>query len=157
LNGTFPAVFWYVPCMDIRLSGHGAFRTQYHVVWIPKYRRRILNPGLAAYLPRVLAKILREMPGVEIDEINVQPDHVHAVMVIPPKYAVSAVIGRLKGQSASALRKKFVWLGRVYWNENVVWSPGYFVSTVGIDEKRILAYVRYQQGQDSGQAKLVLE
>ncbi|MFH2063009.1 MAG: IS200/IS605 family transposase [bacterium] len=143
--------------MDIRLSGHGAHRTQYRVVWIPKYRRRILNPGLAAYLPRVFAKTLREMPGVGIDETNVRPDHVHAVTAVPPRYAVSAVTGRLKGQSSSALRKRFGWLEKVFWNENVVWSPGYFVSTVGIDEKRILAHVRYQQGQDSGQAKLVLK
>ena len=143
--------------MEIRLSGHGAYRTQYHVVWIPKYRRRILNAGLAAYLPRVFAKILREMPGVEMNELNIQPDHIHAVMVIPPKYAVSSVIGRLKGQSSSVLRKRFDWLGKAYWKENIVWSPGYFVSTVGIDEKRILAYVRYQQVQDSGQAKLVFK
>ena len=77
-------------------------------------------------------------------------------MVIPPKYAVSEVIGRLKGRSASILRKKFKWLEKVYWKENIVWSPGYFVSTVGINEEAILRYVKYQQDQDSGQAKLDL-
>ena len=77
-------------------------------------------------------------------------------MVIPPKYSVSEVIGRLKGQTASQLRKKFAWLEKVYWAENIVWSPGYFVSTVGIDEEKIIKYVKWQQRQDSGQAKLEL-
>ena len=100
--------------------------------------------------------MLKEMSGVEIVEQNIQVDHIHTVMIIPPKYAVSDVIGRLKGRSASLLRKQFQWLERVYWKENIVWSPGYFVSTVGVDEEQILRYVKYQQDQDSGQAKLDL-
>ena len=94
------------------------------------------------------------MPGVEILEINIQPDHIHGVVIIPPKYAVSAVMERIKGRSASMLRKKFAWLAKVYWKENVVWSPGYFVSTVGVNEQQIIRYVRWQGSQDSGQAKL---
>jgi len=139
-----------------RVSNHSVYRTEYHVVWIPKYRRRILNPGVAAYLAKLFPKLLRQLPGVEIVLQNIQPDHLHAVMVIPPRYAVSDVIGRLKCQSASLLRKQFGWLDRVYWKENVVWSPGYFVSTVGVDEAKILAYVRWQERQDSGQAQLEL-
>lgn len=95
------------------------------------------------------------MPGVEIEEQNILVDHIHSIMIIPPKYAVSAVIGRLKGQSASMMRKKFDWLKKVYWKENIVWSPGYFVSTVGLDEKRIKQYVKWQADQDSGRAQLV--
>ena len=96
------------------------------------------------------------MPGVEIIEQNMQADHIHTIMIIPPKYSVSSVIGRLKGQSASKLRKKFEWLKKVYWKENIVWSPGYFVSTIGLNEEQILKYVKWQQSQDSGQAKLDL-
>ena len=96
------------------------------------------------------------MPGVEILEKNMQVDHIHAIMMIPPKYAVSDVIGRIKGRSASMLRKKFAWLGKVYWKERIVWSPGYFVSTIGLNEKQIMRYVRWQGHQDSGQAKLDL-
>ena len=142
--------------MENRLSGHSVYRTEYHVVWIPKYRRRILNPGVKGYLIRVLPKILEHMPGVEIIEQNIQVDHIHAVMIIPPKYSVSDVIGRIKGQSASKLRKKFKWLAKVYWKENVVWSPGYFASTIGLNEHEIIKYVRWQQSQDSGQASLDL-
>jgi putative transposase len=140
--------------MEIRLSGHGAYRTEYHVVWIAKYRRRILNPGVANYLRKLFLKVLRRMPGCEIVQQNIQVDYIHMVMVIPPKYAVSGVIGQIKQWTASELRKKFSFLRKVYWREAVVWSPGYFVSTVGIDEDTIIAYAKWQQHQDSGQAKL---
>jgi putative transposase len=77
-------------------------------------------------------------------------------MIIPPQYAVSTIIGKIKGMTSSELRKKFEWLKGKYWKENIVWSPGYFVSTVGIEEEKILKYVEYQGRQDSGQAKLDL-
>lgn len=76
------------------------------------------------------------------------------VMIIPPKYAVSDVIKKIKEVTSINLRKKLDWLKKVYWKEGVIWSPGYFVSTIGIDEKEIIKYVRWQQSQDSGQAKL---
>jgi len=139
--------------METRLSGHSVCRTEYHVVWIPKYRRRILNPGVREYLSKLFPKLLKELPGCEVVEQNIQPDHIHTVMVIPLRYAVSEVVGRLKGQTASLLRKKFLWLSETYWKEYIVWSPGYFVSTVGIDEARIIKYVRWQDRQDSGQTK----
>ena len=66
------------------------------------------------------------------------------------------MVGQIKQPTASKLREKFSWLEKVYWNESVVWSPGYFVSTVGLNEKQILAYVRWQTHQDSGQAKFEL-
>ena len=142
--------------METRFSGHSVYRTEYHIVWIPKYRRRILNPGVRGYLSKLFPKILRGMPGCEILEQNIQVDHIHLLMVIPPKYAVSVVIGRMKQYTASRMREKFAWLEKVYWKERVVWSPGYFVSTVGLDEKQITEYVKWQAHQDSGQAKLEL-
>ncbi len=75
------------------------------------------------------------------------------VMVIPPKYAIADVMGQLKSQSSSIMRKKFDWLDKVYWKENIVWSPGYFVSSVGVDEQTIKRYVEYQGQQDSGQLR----
>jgi putative transposase len=95
-------------------------------VWIPKYRRRILNSGVAEYLEKLWPKIIKGMPGVEMIQQNIQVDHIHTIMIIPPKYSVSEVIGRLKGRSASKLRKKFTWLENVYWKENLVWSPWIF-------------------------------
>ena len=142
--------------MDIRLSGHTAYRTEYHIVWIPKYRHRILNPGVKGYLEKLFPKVIEQLPGCEIIKCSIQSDHIHMVMIIPPKYAVSTVVGKIKGMTGSELRKKFEWLNKRYWKENIVWSPGYFVSTVGIEEEKVLKYVEYQGRQDSGQAKLEL-
>lgn len=97
------------------------------------------------------------MPGVDIVEKSIQVDHIHLVMIIPPKYAVSDVVGRIKQYTAEKLRKKFAFLQKVYWKEQIVWSEGYFVSSVGdIDEKQIIKYVKWQQSQDSGQIQLKL-
>ena len=142
--------------MEVRKSSHGVYQLQYHVVWVCKYRRRILNPGVCAYIRRMMPKLLRSMPGVEIETIGFDVDHLHMVMVIPPKYSISAVMGKLKSQSASQLRKTFRWLEKVYWEENIAWSPGYFVSSVGIDEHTIKKYVEYQGKQDSGQLRMKL-
>ena len=93
--------------MEIRVSGHSSYRTEYHVVWIPKYRRRILNPGVKAYLEKVLPDVVAKMPGCEIVKHNILRDHIHMIMIIPPKYAVSDVIGRIKGITSSKLRREF--------------------------------------------------
>ena len=121
------------------------------MIWVCKYRRKILNAGVVEFMGKILVKLLKSMPGVKIEKIGFDEDHVHFVMIIPPKYSISSVVAQLKSQSASMLRKKFQWLQRVYWKENIVWSPGYFVSSVGIDEKVILKYVEQQGRQDSGQ------
>ena len=142
--------------MDVRVSAHSAYYLQYHVVWVCKYRRRILKPGVAEYLRKVLMGLLRQMPGVEIETIGFDGDHFHMVMIIPPKYSISDVMGRLKSQTSSRMRKKFDWLSKVYWSDNIVWSPGYFVSSVGVDEQTIKKYVEYQGRQDSGQHREVL-
>lgn len=96
------------------------------------------------------------MPGVKVETIGFDQDHLHMVMVIPPKYSIAAIMGKLKSQSASSLREAFEWLGKVYWKENIVWSPGYFVSSVGVDEKVIKKYVEYQGRKDSGQLRMKL-
>ena len=96
------------------------------------------------------------MPGVELETIGFDEDHLHMVMIIPPKYSIAEVMGQLKSQSSSQLRKKYSWLSKVYWKENVVWSPGYFVSSVGIDEKIIKSYAEHQGQQDSGQLRMEL-
>ncbi|MDR2173793.1 MAG: IS200/IS605 family transposase [Burkholderiales bacterium] len=142
--------------MEVTKSAHSVYSLKYHVVWVCKYRRRILNPALEVYLRRVLPKLLRSMPGVEIETIGFDQDHLHMVMVISPKYSIAEVMGRLKSQSSSELRKSFSWLKKVYWAENIVWSPGYFVSSVGVDEEVIKRYVEYQGKQDSGQLRMEL-
>ena len=142
--------------MEVRRSAHGLYKLQYHVVWVTKYRRRILKPFVVEYLKKVLPKLLRGMPGVEIETMGFDVDHVHMIMVIPPKYSISSVVGKLKSQSAHHMRKTFAWLGKVYWKELVVWSPGYFVSSVGVSENAIRRYVEYQGQKDSDQLRMEL-
>ena len=142
--------------MEYIRAAHSIYYLQYHVVWVCKYRRRILNPGLCGYIRKIMPKLLRDMPGVIIETIGFDKDHLHMVMTIPPTYSISSVIGKLKSQSSSRLRKKFSWLSKVYWKENIVWSPGYFVSSVGVDKKTIIKYVEHQGLQDSGQIQLKL-
>ena len=142
--------------MEVIKTAHSMYRLQYHVVWVCKYRRRILKPGVCSYICKTLPSLLRSMPGVTVETIGFDKDHVHMVMVIPPKYSIADVMGRLKSQLASRMRKFFPWLEKVYWNENTVWSPGYFVSSVGIDEDTIHNYVEQQGQQDSGQLQVKL-
>ena len=142
--------------MEYITTAHSVYYLQYHVVWVCKYRRRILNPGLCGYLRKVLPALLRSMPGVEIETIGFDQDHLHMVMSIAPKHSISSVMGRLKSQSASRLRKAFPWLAKVYWNESIIWSPGYFISSVGVDEETIKEYVKHQGLQDSGQLRVKL-
>lgn len=96
------------------------------------------------------------MPGTTIETIGFDEDHVHFVMIIPPKYAIADVMAQLKSQSASRMRKKFAWLSKVYWKENIIWSPGYFVSSIGADEATIKRYVEHQGRQDSDQPATLL-
>ena len=142
--------------MEYTKTAHSIYFLQYHVVWVCKYRRRVLNPGVCGYIRKILPKLLRSKPGVKLETIGFDKDHLHMVMSIPPKYSIAAVMGQLKSQSASRLRDHFSWLSKVYWNENIVWSPGYFVSSVGVDEKTIKQYVEHQGHQDSGQLQLKL-
>ena len=142
--------------MQVILSAHGAYHLQYHVVWVCKYRRKVLNPGVESSLRKLLPHLLRSMPGVAIETIGFDQDHLHMVMIIPPKYAIATVMGTLKSQSANYLRKRYPFIKQIYWKENIVWSPGYFVSSVGLDEATIKHYVEHQGELDSDQLELTL-
>ena len=96
------------------------------------------------------------MPGVEIQEMNVQNDHVHMMIVIPPKYAVSEIVGVMKAKTSSIFQKRYRLFKNIYKEKGTVWSAGYFVSTVGIDEHIIRNYIKYQEALDTGQMKFDL-
>ena len=137
--------------MEVKVQAHVAYQTQYHVVWIPKYRKRVFVEGVKEYLEKTLHSVVQDRyPDVYIIELNIQIDHVHALIEIPPKYSVSAVVGYIKGVSSRNMRMHFEYLRRAH----DLWSDGYFVSTVGINEAMIKRYIRYQDKQESGQATL---
>ncbi len=142
--------------MRLRKSSHNVYRTQYHIVFVTKYRRKILTTGVKQYLKAIFPEIRKFHPDVEVLEIGIDKDHVHLHIVIPPKYAVSGIVRMLKSNTARKLKEKFGFLGKVYWGTDSLWSTGFFVSTVGVDEQTIQNYVRWQGQEDSGQAQLDL-
>lgn len=142
--------------MEVIRSFHSTYFLKYHVVWVCKYRRRILKPGVCSYIEKTLPGLLQSIPGVEIETIGFDRDHLHMLMVIPPRYRICDVIGMLKSRLGGRMRKFFPWLEKVYWDDNIVWSPGYFVSSVGLDEETIRNYVEMQGQQDLGQLRTQL-
>jgi len=78
--------------MEARKSGHSVYNLKYHIVWVCKYRRRIVKSGICEYLKKCLNKLLRSMPGVELETIGFDEDHVHMIMIIPPKYSIADVM-----------------------------------------------------------------
>ena len=142
--------------MDVRLSAHGAYQHQYHGVWIPKYRRRILRGAIKRFVQEQLPQIQHYHPDVEVQQWSVQIDHIHVVVVIPPKYAVSSIVGKMKANLSRQLRLRYPELKRTYWGA-VLWSPGFFSSTVGLNEAVIRRYVDHQEQVDKGHIQLQFE
>jgi len=129
-----------------RLS-HSLYECKYHIVFCPKYRYRILKEEIGEYVRQLVHQLCRQKEQEEVLELNVQPDHVHMVVSIPPKYAVSAFMGYLKGKMALRLFQQYESLGRRYWGRHL-WARGYCVSTVGLDEEKIRKYVQWQEQKE---------
>ncbi len=140
--------------MELRRQAHTVYRCQYHIVWIPRFRYKILTKGVDKYLEIKLDEIRKYYPEFEYVERNVQTDHVHLVISFPPKYSISQVVTIIKSNTGKALKEKFDFLKKLYYGREGIWSVGYFVSTVGLDEQMIRNYVKYQEKEDLGQAKL---
>ena len=100
--------------MEVKWSGYGVCTLSYHMVWVTKYRRKILNSGTVEYFRRILPQLVRSMPSVELEQMDFDEDHRHAVMGFQPKYAIAEVMSELKNQSALLLREKFDFLKKVY-------------------------------------------
>jgi len=132
--------------MDEASLSHTKWECKYHIVFIPKLRRRTLYGELRKHLAEVFRQLARQRES-QIEEGHLMPDHVHMMISIPPKYSVSQVVGYIKGKSA-------IHLARVYGGrrKNFVgqhfWARGYFVSTVGRDEEVIRQYIRHQEAED---------
>ena len=125
------------------------------MVWVPKYRFRILTGSVKVALESGIQAICG-FAGCEVVELNVQPDHVHLVMMIPPKISVSVLLGRLKGQTSMRMFQQFRHLKKKpYWG-NHFWAKGYCVDTVGLDADMIRKYVRYQEKKEQQMEQLQL-
>src|SRR5512136_692656 len=117
---------------------------QYHIVWTPKYRYRVVRGEIAEEVDSCIMTFSEQL-HCEVIERSVQPDHVHLVVMIPPKTAVSDYVGTVKGRTAIGVLNKFRRLKeKPYWG-NHFWSRGYCADTVGLDSEMIRKYVKYQE------------
>ena len=120
---------------------------QYHIVWVPKYRYKILTGKIAREVENCI-RAFSEQQGAEIIELNIQFDHVHLLVMVPPKVSISNFVGTLKGRTAIRIFNKFQDLkNKPYWG-NHFWARGYCVDTVGLDSEMIQKYIRHQDDKD---------
>jgi putative transposase len=131
---------------DYESLSHTRWECKYHVIFIPKYRRKVLYGQLRKYLGEVLRR-LAEQKQSRIEEGHLMSDHVHMMIAIPPKYAVSQVVGYIKGKSAIHIARTYGERKRNFVGQHF-WARGYFVSTVGRDEAVIRDYIRHQEAED---------
>ena len=130
-----------------RKLSHSIYKCDYHIVWTPKYRYRVLEGAIRSHLIRDLHG-LSKWKEVEIEELNVKKDHVHMMCSIPPKLSISNYMGIIKGKTAIKILQSYPQLRtRTYWG-NHFWARGYFVDTVGINDDVIRRYVRYQEEEE---------
>jgi putative transposase len=126
---------------------HTIYECKYHIVMCPKYRYRIFKGEIAEYAKQQMYSLCRQKDMVEVLELSILEDHIHLVLSIPPKYSVSGLMGYLKGKLSIRLFQKYERLGKRYWGQHL-WSRGYCVSTVGLDEDRIRKYVKWQEKKE---------
>jgi len=134
---------------------HTRWDCKYHVVFIPKKRKKKIFGVLRQHLGEIFHELARHQES-KIVEGHLMPDHVHICISIPPKYAVSKVVGYIKGKSAIAITRRFGGRERNFTGE-VFWARGYFVSTVGLDEEMVRAYIRKQEQEDERYDQMKLE
>ena len=142
---------------DWESQSHVKWDCKYHLVFIPKYRRKAIYGSLRQKIGRILRELCEQL-GVELLEggcpSGALADHVHLCVSIPPKYSVANTVGFLKGKSAVKIHRE--WLGERRMTGLHFWARGYCVSTIGYNEEAVRRYVREQETQDSGQDKLDL-
>ena len=131
---------------SVNSLNHTRWECKYHIVFIPKYRRKVLFGELRRELGEVFHRLARQKESL-IEEGHLMPDHVHMMISIPPKYAVAQVIGYIKGKSAIHIARNNTGRKRNYVGQHF-WARGYFASTVGRDEEIIRAYIKHQEQEE---------
>jgi putative transposase len=133
---------------------HSVWECKYHIVFIPKYRRKMLFGAIRKELGNIFKDLARHK-SCTIEEGHLMLDHVHILISIPPKYSVASVVGYIKGKSAIQIARRFRGKERNFTGEHF-WARGYFVSTVGRDENKVREYIKNQEKEDIRQEQLQL-
>lgn len=141
--------------MDKHSLAHTKWNCKYHIVFAPKYRRQVIYGKIKNDIGRILRKLC-EQKGIEILEATACSDHIHMVLAIPPKYSISSVMGYLKGKSSLMIFDRHANLKYKYGNRHF-WCRGYYVDTVGRNEKQIREYVKNQLDEDIAHDQISIE
>lgn len=131
---------------DVKSLAHTSWNCKYHIVFAPKYRRKVFYGEKREGIGKILRKLC-EWKGIEIHEAELCPDHVHMLVSIPPKVSVSSFMGYLKGKSSLMIYEQYGDMKYKYRNREF-WCRGYYVDTVGKDKQKIAAYIRHQLEED---------
>ena len=131
---------------SVNSLNHTRWECKYHIVFIPKFRKKVLFGEIRRELGEVFRRLARQKESL-IEAGHLLPDHVHMMISIPPKYAVSQVVGFIKGKSAIHIARQYSGRRRNYVGQHF-WARGYFASTVGRDERVIREYIRHQERED---------
>ena len=135
--------------MRIRNLNHSKYQIVYHIVWGSRYRRKYIKEYVKQELRKYLFEATKKYPTLFISAFNTNDDHVHLQIEIPPNLAISAVVQRLKSESSAVLKQKFKFIRDMYLDGSI-WSVGYFVSTIGLNEEMIKKYIANQGKKDRG-------
>lgn len=133
---------------------HSKWECKYHIIWIPKGRRKAIYGRIRQYLGDFLHALARQKE-CKILEGHLQPDHIHILISIPPKYSVAQIMGFMKGKSAIHIARTYLGQRKNYSGMHF-WARGYYVSTVGADEQVIREYIRHQEDEDKRLEQLTL-
>ena len=125
---------------------HSGWDCKYHVVWIQKFRKKVLYGQLREHMREILRELARQKES-RVVAGHLMPDHIHMLISIPPQYAVASVVGFIKGKSAIHLARSFMGRRQNFIGQNF-WARGYLVSTVGLDEALVREYIKKQEQED---------
>ena len=143
--------------MELRRSAHAVNELKYHLVWVPKYRARVLGGDVKQYLKEVFEQVAEEYE-FRIITVEIMDDHVHILVEAPPRYSPSEVVQILKSISARELFKKYPKMKKMMWSGRI-WNEGYFVRSIGdkVTAEVIKKYIRYQKQEDRPMQKKMFE
>lgn len=134
--------------MRIRHLNHSVYQLQYHVVWGTKYRRKYIIPAVKQELIKSLYDTVKKYPTLHIFAINTNRDHVHIQLEAPPNLTLASIIQKLKANSSMHLSRRFQFIKKIYLEKEGIWSVGYFVSSLGLNEAQIKKYIEWQDKHD---------
>ena len=135
--------------MRLRNLNHSKYQIVYHIVWGTRYRRKYIKEYTKQELRKYLFEATKKYPTLFILAFNTEDDHIHLQIEIPPNLSIASVVQRLKAESSYHLKKKFKFIREMYLDGSI-WSVGYFVSTVGLNEETIRKYIANQGRKDKG-------